>query len=189
LAVRHHGMFGILPTRKLTHKVARFRQVNQGKLTSHHDALEFPDGEIVLLTRMCPRRGDRATHSDVRRPTREGATVARYRAPGVRRARAEAGFDRQLIGPFTISLRRRKQVDAHPRRRRLRLDAWNRWGRITMNHWNRWCRCPHHVTFVTGLAPSVESGASAAAPSGVASTGFSHRALSHVVFWCARTSA
>jgi hypothetical protein len=58
LAVRHHGMFGILPTRKLTHKVARFRQVNQGKLTSHHDALEFPDGEIVLLTRMC--EGQRA---------------------------------------------------------------------------------------------------------------------------------
>jgi hypothetical protein len=33
--------------------VDRFRQINQGKLTSHHDALEFPDGEIVLLTRMC----------------------------------------------------------------------------------------------------------------------------------------
>jgi hypothetical protein len=51
--VNFEGMFGILPTRKLTHKVARFRQINQGKLTSHHDALEFPDGEIVLLTRMC----------------------------------------------------------------------------------------------------------------------------------------
>jgi hypothetical protein len=59
----------------------------------------------------------------VRRPAREGATVARYGAPGVRRPRAEAGFDRQLIGLFTISLRRRKQVDAHPRRRQLRLDA------------------------------------------------------------------
>ena len=56
--VNFEGMFGILPTRKLTHKVARFRQINQGKLTSHHDALEFPDGEIVLLTRMC--EGQRA---------------------------------------------------------------------------------------------------------------------------------
>jgi hypothetical protein len=57
-----------LPTRKLTHKVARFRQINQGKLTSHHDALEFPDGEIVLLT------------PDVRRSAREGAAVAGYYA-------------------------------------------------------------------------------------------------------------
>ena len=51
-------VLGILPTRKLTQKVARFRQINQGKPTSHHDALEFPDGEIVLLTRLC--EGQRA---------------------------------------------------------------------------------------------------------------------------------
>jgi hypothetical protein len=46
-------VLGILPTRKLAQKVARFRQINQGKPNSHHDALEFPDGEIVLLTRLC----------------------------------------------------------------------------------------------------------------------------------------
>jgi hypothetical protein len=51
-------VLAILPTRKLTHKVARFRQINQGKPMSHHDALEFPDGEIVLLTRLC--EGQRA---------------------------------------------------------------------------------------------------------------------------------
>jgi hypothetical protein len=49
---------GILPTRKLTQKVALFRQINQGEPMSHHDALEFPDGEIVLLTRLC--EGQRA---------------------------------------------------------------------------------------------------------------------------------
>jgi len=38
--------------------VARFRQINQGKPNSHHDALEFPDGEVVLLTRLC--EGQRA---------------------------------------------------------------------------------------------------------------------------------
>jgi hypothetical protein len=48
----------ILPTRKLTQKVALFRQINQGKPASHHDALEFPDGEIVLLTQLC--EGQRA---------------------------------------------------------------------------------------------------------------------------------
>jgi hypothetical protein len=31
------------------HKTAIFRQINQEVSTSHHDALEFPDGQIVLL--------------------------------------------------------------------------------------------------------------------------------------------
>jgi hypothetical protein len=30
-------------------KVAQFRQVNKNKPNAHHDALEFPDGELVLL--------------------------------------------------------------------------------------------------------------------------------------------
>ena len=32
------------------HKTAIFRQVNLANSVAHHDALEFPDGEIVLLT-------------------------------------------------------------------------------------------------------------------------------------------
>ena len=32
------------------HQAAIFRQVNRDKLAAHHDALEFPDGQIVLLT-------------------------------------------------------------------------------------------------------------------------------------------
>jgi hypothetical protein len=39
--------------------VARFRQVNVGKLHVHHDALEFPNGESVLLTRLI--EGQQAT--------------------------------------------------------------------------------------------------------------------------------
>ena len=50
---------GILPTRKLGQKVARFRQVNMHQPSVHHDALEFPDGQVVLLTRLC--EGQRAT--------------------------------------------------------------------------------------------------------------------------------
>jgi hypothetical protein len=38
--------------RRLPHKVARFRQVNKDKPNLHHDALEFPDGEIVLVTKL-----------------------------------------------------------------------------------------------------------------------------------------
>jgi hypothetical protein len=37
-------------TDTFAHKVARFRQVNKDKMAAHHDALEFPDGRIVLLT-------------------------------------------------------------------------------------------------------------------------------------------
>ena len=40
-------------------KTARFRQINGGKPMVHHDALEFPDGETVLLTRLC--EGQHAT--------------------------------------------------------------------------------------------------------------------------------
>jgi hypothetical protein len=33
-------------------KVARFRQIKMEELNAHHDALEFPEGQIVLLTRL-----------------------------------------------------------------------------------------------------------------------------------------
>lgn len=47
------------PNRKLGEKVARFRQVNKEQPHEHHDALEFPDGTIVLLTRLS--QGQQAT--------------------------------------------------------------------------------------------------------------------------------
>jgi hypothetical protein len=34
----------------IPHKTAIFRQVNLASPHAHHDALEFPDGEVVLLT-------------------------------------------------------------------------------------------------------------------------------------------
>jgi hypothetical protein len=34
----------------IDHKTAIFRQVNKERVVGHHDALEFPDGRIVLLT-------------------------------------------------------------------------------------------------------------------------------------------
>jgi len=47
-----------LPNRKVGEKVARFRKVNNDQPHVHHDALEFPGGQIVLLTRLC--EGQRA---------------------------------------------------------------------------------------------------------------------------------
>ena len=36
--------------RTLDHRTAIFRQINKERLAAHHDALEFPDGQIVLLS-------------------------------------------------------------------------------------------------------------------------------------------
>ena len=44
---------------KFGHTVAKFREINKGKSNVHHDALEFPDGKIVLLTHLC--EGQHAT--------------------------------------------------------------------------------------------------------------------------------
>jgi hypothetical protein len=49
----------LLSNRKIPHQVARFRQLNMDNLNKHHDALEFPSGEIVLLNRLC--EGPRVT--------------------------------------------------------------------------------------------------------------------------------
>jgi len=55
-----------LPTRlwpwhdsAIEHKTAIFRQINKEKVVAHHDALEFPDGRIVLLTSLS--EGQQAT--------------------------------------------------------------------------------------------------------------------------------
>jgi hypothetical protein len=55
--VEFEGGLGLLLTNwirseKIKEKVARFRQVNIDKPHVHHDALEFPNGEVVLLTRL-----------------------------------------------------------------------------------------------------------------------------------------
>jgi hypothetical protein len=44
---------------KTDHTVAIFRQIDKAAPHIHHDALEFPDGENVLLTRLC--EGQKAT--------------------------------------------------------------------------------------------------------------------------------
>ncbi|HXW42543.1 MAG TPA: hypothetical protein VEK75_15150 [Xanthobacteraceae bacterium] len=40
-------------TTTISSQTAIFRQVNKDKMAAHHDALEFPDGRIVLLTLLC----------------------------------------------------------------------------------------------------------------------------------------
>jgi hypothetical protein len=43
----------------IDHTVAIFRQINKDALNTNHDALEFPDGKVVLLTRL--NEGQNAT--------------------------------------------------------------------------------------------------------------------------------
>jgi len=52
---------GLLGSRDkvIKHKTAIFRQINKEKVVAHHDALEFPDGQIVLLTSL--NEGQQAT--------------------------------------------------------------------------------------------------------------------------------
>src|SRR6266436_865299 len=59
--VEYEPSFGIniLPNKKMSQRLARFRQINLDNAVAHHDALEFPDGQVILLTRL--REGQRAT--------------------------------------------------------------------------------------------------------------------------------
>jgi hypothetical protein len=66
-----------LSNKKIGQRLARFRQVNMDNPRAHHDALEFPDGQVVLVTRLCD--GQRATvlqlPAAARTATAEGTVV------------------------------------------------------------------------------------------------------------------
>jgi hypothetical protein len=59
VTVRDARFFVGWKVRTLGHAMAIFRQVNKNEQWKHHDALEFPDGEIVILTHLC--EGQEAT--------------------------------------------------------------------------------------------------------------------------------
>src|SRR6516164_7052185 len=50
--VQYERTFSLFGKVRISHKVARFRQVNMTDPHAHHDALEFPDGQIVKVTRL-----------------------------------------------------------------------------------------------------------------------------------------
>ena len=49
----------LIPWKWLGQKLARFRHINEDRPNAHHDALEFADGRIMLLTQL--RKGQYAT--------------------------------------------------------------------------------------------------------------------------------
>ncbi len=50
--VRYDRAFSLFGKARVEHKVARFRQFNMDDPHVHHDALEFPNGQIVMVTRL-----------------------------------------------------------------------------------------------------------------------------------------
>jgi hypothetical protein len=50
----HYGAASFFTIKSYKHSVAIFRQVNKNEPYRHHDALELPDGQIVLLTGLSP---------------------------------------------------------------------------------------------------------------------------------------
>jgi len=51
-SVQYQRAFSLFGKARVDHKVARFRQVNMDNPNVHHDALEFPSGQIVMVTRL-----------------------------------------------------------------------------------------------------------------------------------------
>jgi hypothetical protein len=52
--VQYDRAFALFGRARLTQRVARFRQINMDDPHVHHDALEFADGRIVMVTRLIP---------------------------------------------------------------------------------------------------------------------------------------
>ena len=50
--VQYQRAFTLFGRACMDHKVARLRQVNMNDPHVHHDALEFPNGQIVMVTRL-----------------------------------------------------------------------------------------------------------------------------------------
>jgi hypothetical protein len=73
--------FGFLPNRRIGQSVARFRHINEDHPTAHHDALEFADGQVVLVTRLCT--GQRATVLQLPAAPRTGSDARERRLDAV----------------------------------------------------------------------------------------------------------
>ena len=71
--------------RVINYKTAIFRQVNQEYKWTNHDALEFPDGEIVLLTFL--REGQQANVLQLPAAEKPPMLTQKTKMPGLGAAR------------------------------------------------------------------------------------------------------
>ncbi|MCC6888818.1 MAG: hypothetical protein IT536_09810 [Hyphomicrobiales bacterium] len=52
--VEYQPAFRLFRARRISQRLARFRQIDTEQPSVHHDALEFPDGQVLLVTRLRP---------------------------------------------------------------------------------------------------------------------------------------
>ena len=76
----------------IRHTVARFRQVNVENPHAHHDAIEFPDGLVVLLTHL--RIGQRASVLQLPAQAKPAADLGDVKTE----ARVATSADAEIIG-------------------------------------------------------------------------------------------
>jgi hypothetical protein len=76
--VLYRYVFEIFGTAQVDYKVARFCQINLDDPRTHHDALEFPNGQTVLITRLLA--GQTATVLQMPRSRQEPRIEAKARA-------------------------------------------------------------------------------------------------------------
>jgi hypothetical protein len=82
IPITHRSFFG-WPRRSVRYATAIFRQVNKQSPSTHHDAVEFPDGHTVLLTSL---------------PEGQLATVLQLPAQPVTNAQAEEQRRADYVG-------------------------------------------------------------------------------------------
>jgi hypothetical protein len=129
----------------IDHKTAIFRQINKEKIAAHHDALEFPDGRIVLLTFLL--EGQQATVLQLPAESKTPPALTRNRArPGGKGIGRGFHSARDIFGAAQNVLRFRDVVTIRQRHSRLgqialrnsddyRTNEANFWdGRSTAHH-------------------------------------------------------
>lgn len=70
--VQYDRAFSMFGRARVAHRVARFRQINMDDPHVHHDALEFPGGQLVMVTRLVP--GQTATVLQLPASAHDGTT-------------------------------------------------------------------------------------------------------------------
>ena len=105
------GAFRFFRSRSLKQKVARFWQVNLDQPTAHHDALEIPDREIVLLTEL--REGQHVTVRQL--PDAQADHRARLNDMAMQRSFGRAGWlHGQDASPGTRSMSTGADIERAP---------------------------------------------------------------------------
>jgi hypothetical protein len=93
-AVQFDRAFSMFGKARIEHRVARFRQINMDDPHVHHDALEFPGGQIVMVTRLAP--GQNATVLQL-------PAAAHDHGPATEETAASAAPEHQVRDPEPIA--------------------------------------------------------------------------------------